>query len=167
MHRREVWGTRSRAGRALVAAVALLWLVAGQVMAQSPSPDQINAIARQLSCPTCTGINVADCPTELCVEWRAEIGNLLAQGKSEREILDYFAARYGDHVLQTPPARGVFLWVWLLPALAILAGLVALAVYVKRQHARSSLIDVAELDEARLDEEYLRRVEQDLEQQRK
>jgi len=167
MHKRDAWGARSWPGWALVAAMLLLWLVAGQALAQQPTADQINAIARQLSCPTCAGLNVADCPTELCAEWRAEIGDLLAEGKSQQEILDYFAARYGDHVLQMPPARGVFLWVWLLPALAILAGLVALAIYLKRLHTRASLVASAKPDESMLEEEYLRRVEQELEKQGK
>jgi cytochrome c-type biogenesis protein CcmH len=98
-------------------------LVATPALAQQPTADEINAVARKLSCPTCTGINVADCPTETCAQWRAQIGEMLAEGKSEQDILNYFAARYGDHVLQVPPKRGFFVWVWALPVIVVIAGL--------------------------------------------
>jgi cytochrome c-type biogenesis protein CcmH len=162
----------------------MIWaaLAATPVFAQQPTADEINAVAKKLSCPTCTGINVADCPTETCAQWRAQIGELLAEGKSEQEILDYFSARYGDHVLQVPPKRGFFVLVWTLPVIAILAGLAWLAYLMRGWSQRraaasaeypqgagySQGAEVAELssemdDDATLDDEYLRRVQQDLE----
>ena len=115
----------------LTAITAMGLLTAVPVFAQQPTADEINAVAKNLSCPTCTGINVADCPTETCEQWRAQIGDMLAEGKGEQEILDYFATRYGDHVLQVPPKRGFFVLVWVLPVLAVLAGL-AWLVYLMR-----------------------------------
>jgi cytochrome c-type biogenesis protein CcmH len=171
MNRNKRKSLRLLIGLMLWAALAVM-----PVLAQQPNADEINAVAKQLSCPTCTGINVADCPTETCAQWRAKIGELLAEGKSEQEILDYFAARYGDHVLQVPPKRGFFLWVWALPVIAILAGLGWLA-YLMRGWVRQRPVVPVEstqageaaggssrLNDAALPEdEYLRRVQQDLE----
>ena len=142
-----------------------LWLFvtfAVPAFAQQPTMDEINAVARKLSCPTCTGVDVADCPTETCAQWRAKIGELLAQGQSEQEILDYFAARYGDHVLQVPPTRGFFLWVWLLPIIAIAGGL-AVLVYLVRGWSRKPAPAPMEAQDEATEDEYLQRVEQDLE----
>lgn len=155
----------------------MIWaaLAATPVFAQQPTADEINAVAKKLSCPTCTGINVADCPTETCAQWRAKIGEMLAEGKSEQEILDYFSARYGDHVLQVPPKRGFFVLVWGLPVIAIFAGLAWLAYLMRGWSQRRAAASAehpqgepAELssevdDDATLDDEYLRRVQQDLE----
>ncbi len=155
----------------------LLLLLARPTFAQQPSADEINEVAKKLSCPTCTGINVADCPTETCAQWRAKIGELLAEGESEQEILDYFAARYGDHVLQVPPKRGFFVLVWVLPVVAILAGLAWLAYLMRGWSQRSAAVtpehvqgvkmatapDVADDADLPGEDEYLRRVEQDLE----
>jgi cytochrome c-type biogenesis protein CcmH len=155
----------------------LVFLMATPVFAQDPSADEINEVAKNLSCPTCSGINVADCPTETCVQWRGKIGEMLAEGKSEGEILDYFATRYGDHVLQVPPKRGFFVLVWVLPVIAILAGLVWLA-YLMRgwSHRRAGVtadypkgVEVQAASDAvgdadiSMEDEYLRRVQQDLE----
>jgi cytochrome c-type biogenesis protein CcmH len=156
----------------LVGLVTLGILVTMPVLAQQPTADEINAVAKNLSCPTCTGINVADCPTETCAQWRAKIGDMLAEGKSEQEILDYFAARYGDHVLQVPPKRGFFVWVWTLPAAAIIAGLAWLA-YLMRGWSQRRAAVLAEVEVATpssavegadvVEDEYLQRVQQDLE----
>ena len=161
----------------LIALVLLAVLMATPALAQQPTADEINAVAKKLSCPTCTGINVADCPTETCAQWRAKIGEMLAEGKSEQEILDYFAARYGDHVLQVPPKRGFFILVWVLPVIAILAGLVwlvylmrgwlqrravATAPYPQDEQATAASDMAADAD-LPVEDEYLRRVQQDLE----
>jgi cytochrome c-type biogenesis protein CcmH len=159
---------KSRIILAVFACVSLLLAAsvvgAAVASAQQPSADEVNQVARQLSCPTCTGINVADCPTETCAQWRAKIGELLAEGKSEQEILDYFAARYGDHVLQVPPARGFFLGVWAVPAAAIVAGLVVL-IYLARGWAKRTparAVPPVQVEGA-AEDEYLRRVEKELE----
>jgi cytochrome c-type biogenesis protein CcmH len=151
-------------------AILTTLLLATPALAQQPTADQINAVAKNLSCPTCTGINVADCPTETCAQWRAQIGEMLAQGKSQQEILDYFAARYGDHVLQVPPKRGFFVWVWVLPILAILAGLGWLAYLMRVWLSQRATVPAESADISHgpgqddvVEDEYLRRVQQDLE----
>ncbi len=154
-------------GLALLALMATL-----PALAQTPSVDQVNAVAKKLSCPTCTGINVADCPTETCAQWRSQIGQMLAEGKSEPQILDYFSSRYGDQVLQVPPTRGFFVWVWALPVAAIAIGLVLLAFGLRGWARRPAAVPAAAApassqagadDAAAADDEYLRRVQEDLE----
>jgi cytochrome c-type biogenesis protein CcmH len=49
---------------------------------------------------------------------------MLAEGKSEDEIKQYFVAQYGDRVLAEPPNR---LASYMVPAIAILLGVLLLA----------------------------------------
>ncbi|PWH15064.1 MAG: hypothetical protein DDG58_11865 [Ardenticatenia bacterium] len=141
--------------------LALAWDAPG-MFAQTPSPDEINRVAKMLSCPTCAGINVADCPTETCAQWRAKIGELLAEGKTDQEILEYFAARYGDHVLQVPPTRGFFLGVWIVPIIAILAGLGTFGYLAHRWTKRPTAIESPAVPSDAVEDEYVKRVEQEL-----
>jgi cytochrome c-type biogenesis protein CcmH len=135
-------------------------LLATPAHAQTPSPDRINDIAKKLSCPTCSGINLADCRTQTCAQWREQIGELVAQGYTDQEIVGYFAIRYGDQVLQEPPQRGFALALWVLPVLALLGGVIWVGSMLRRW-ARPQPVSPAQSTLA-ADDEYLRQVERDL-----
>ncbi len=137
------------------------------VHAQEPTLDDINEIAKKLNCPTCRGISLSNCPTQTCDQWRTQIGDLLKQGKSEREIMDFFAARYGEQVLQEPPKQGSTLWLWLLPLIALVAGGIWLFYLMRRwknpQPAENSPFDLSEKKMSVPPSDYLSQVEKDLE----
>lgn len=91
------------------------------VSAQGPTPtdDEVNRIAKQLYCPVCESTPLDACPTEACRQWRDLIRTMLAEGKSEQEIKQYFVEHYGVRVLAEPPNRLV---TYLVPGVAILLG---------------------------------------------
>jgi len=99
-------------------------IIAGPALAQDPEQnyDRINDIAEDLNCPTCTGINLSDCRTLTCSQWKEKISDLVAEGYSDEEVLGYFSTQYGTQVLQEPPRSGFTLILWVLPIIAILAG---------------------------------------------
>src|SRR5215216_988105 len=94
-------------------------------LAQGPTPtdDEVNRIAKQLYCPVCESTPLDVCPTEACRQWRDLIRTMLAEGKGEEEIKQYFVAQYGARVLAEPPNRLV---TYLVPAVAILLGALVL-----------------------------------------
>ncbi len=67
-------------------------------------------------CPVCENTPLDVCPTQACIEWRELIRDLLAEGKTEAEIKQYFVDRFGDRVLAAPPARGLNWLVYVIPA---------------------------------------------------
>jgi cytochrome c-type biogenesis protein CcmH len=89
--------------------------------AQGPTPtdDEVNRIAKQLYCPVCESTPLDVCPTEACRQWRDLIRTMLAEGKSDEEIKQYFVTQYGVRVLAEPPNRLV---TYLVPGVAILLG---------------------------------------------
>ncbi|OGO65029.1 MAG: hypothetical protein A2030_02650 [Chloroflexi bacterium RBG_19FT_COMBO_50_10] len=103
-------------------------LVVSTVLAQQPTPsdDQVNVIAKQLYCPVCENIPLDVCPTTACAQWRELIRQKLALGWSEQQIKDYFVQQYGARVLGTPPPKGINWLVYLVPPVAILAGVYVL-----------------------------------------
>jgi cytochrome c-type biogenesis protein CcmH len=106
----------------MVIATAGLFAAGSVSLAQEPDYDRINEVAEQMNCPTCVGINLADCRTQTCAQWRGQIGDLVQEGYSDQEVLDYFATRYGNQVLLEPPKSGSTLLLWILPVAAILVG---------------------------------------------
>jgi cytochrome c-type biogenesis protein CcmH len=105
----------------LILTLVLAGFLATPVSAQGPTPtdDEVNHIAKQLYCPVCESTPLDVCPTEACRQWRDLIRTMLAEGKSEEEIKQYFVAQYGVRVLAEPPNRLV---TYLVPGVAILLG---------------------------------------------
>jgi cytochrome c-type biogenesis protein CcmH len=110
----------------LASAFALLLaaLVYVPISAQgsTPTDDEVNAIAKKLYCPVCESTPLDVCPTEACRDWREQIRHMLADGRSEDEILQYFVDQYGDRVLAEPPRAGFNWLVYILPPAIILIG---------------------------------------------
>jgi cytochrome c-type biogenesis protein CcmH len=141
------------------------------VYAQEATPvtvtdNQVNAIAKQLYCPVCENIPLDVCPTKACAQWRDEIRDMLAEGKTEQEIKGYFVSLHGDKVLATPPARGINWLIYLVPPLAILAGVYVLYRALKdwrKPAAQASQPGEAERDPAAgSSAEYVQRLEEEL-----
>jgi cytochrome c-type biogenesis protein CcmH len=130
--------------------------------AQGPTPtdDEVNRIAKQLYCPVCESTPLDVCPTEACRQWRELIRTMLAEGKSEEEIEQYFVTQYGARVLAEPPNRLV---TYLVPAVAILFGALMLLrgfqLWMKPSTAGADL-DAPETEPA--EDPYVMRLEEEL-----
>ncbi len=124
------WGLRITAGLIFLALI----LGPGFVYAQDDTvtADEVNAVARELFCPTCESTPLDVCPTQTCQDWRDLIRQQLAEGQSKEEILDYFTANFGPQVLAEPPQQGFNLTVWVVPVILIAVGGVFLALYMGR-----------------------------------
>src|SRR5512139_3001840 len=110
----------------LILVLSALW--AGTAFAQDPTPsdNEVNRIARQLYCPVCENTPLDVCPTQACAQWRDLIRSMLAEGKSQAEIKQYFVDNYGARVLNEPPREGLNWLVYIVPPLVILVGAVIL-----------------------------------------
>ena len=130
----------------------------------TPTDDEVNAVAKGLYCPVCENIPLDVCPTQACAQWRALIREKLGLGWSEGQIKEYFVAQYGDRVLASPPARGLNWLVYLIPPVAIVTGIYILfrAMRAWRQpaSARAAVEDASEADS----DEYVARLEEELRQ---
>lgn len=95
-------------------------------------------IAAQLRCPVCSGQSVLESNSDIAQQMQEVIRERLGEGQSEREILAYFRGSYGDWIILTPRPTGISLLVYVLPALALLGGVVWVIVAVRRWSARPS-----------------------------
>lgn len=121
---------------AAAAAPALAQAAATPPAAPVLTPEQQNEARRiegLLMCPVCKGQTVQESNSEVAREIKVKIRQMLAEGKSRQEILDHFAAEYGDWILSQPPVRGAGLVAWLAPALLLLLGAGVLAWFFRRQ----------------------------------
>lgn len=80
-------------------------------------------LSEVLRCLVCQNQSIAESNAELAQDLRGQVREQLAAGKSEKEVIDYMVARYGDFVLYQPPVKGTTLILWAGPGLLLAAGL--------------------------------------------
>lgn len=123
-----------------LAAIVMLLAFAVPVVAQTPTPNEINAVARELWCPLCNGVRLDNCELQACVQMKEVIAQKLVAGESTDQIKAYFVAQYGDVVLGQPSREGFNLIVWLFPILATVVGLGWIAYLVLSWRKRQELV---------------------------
>ncbi len=144
------------------------------------SPEQ-QAIARdiqtELWCPICQGVRLDECEQKVCQQMRDMIDEMLLEGKTKQEIIDEFVDQYGVVILGEPPKEGINLMAWITPLVLVIAGL-GFAFWMSKKwtkkkpqpatplptapsgDAAASSVTGPELE---IEDEYLARVEQELE----
>jgi cytochrome c-type biogenesis protein CcmH len=110
---------------------------------------RVMGIAAELRCLVCQNQTIADSHADLAVDLRRQVREMLVQGQSERQILDYMTARYGDFVLYRPPLKATTALLWFGPAALLLGGVVTLFVVLRRRSRMTP--DMFEPDEAEPD----------------
>ena len=104
-------------------------------------------ISSELRCLVCQNQTLADSNAELAVDLRNSIREQLSRGASEREVLDFMVARYGDFVLYRPPLTGTTLLLWFGPF--VLLGIGVLVLIRKIRTRRPAGQQMSEEDRAR------------------
>jgi cytochrome c-type biogenesis protein CcmH len=99
---------------------------------------RMQAIAVELRCLVCQNQTIADSHADLAVDLRNQVREMLRQGKSDREIIDYMTARYGDFVLYRPPVKGTTMLLWFGPAVLMLSALAVLILVLRRRTRMSA-----------------------------
>ncbi|MDE2440075.1 MAG: cytochrome c-type biogenesis protein CcmH [Betaproteobacteria bacterium] len=98
-------------------------------------------LSEELRCLVCQNQNIADSNAELAQDLRHEIRGMIKAGKTDKEIIDFMVARYGDFVLYRPPLQGNTLLLWGGPIALLIFGLVALIAYQRRRATRVAAQD--------------------------
>lgn len=142
----------------------LIWAaLVAPIAGQTPTPNQINAVARELWCPLCNGVRLDNCELQACIQMREVIAQKLAAGENKEQIKAYFVQQYGDVVLGAPANEGFNRLVWLLPILiALTAG--GWLVYFVRAWTRRRAAPVAAppAAAAAAQDDYHKRVDEEL-----
>ena len=120
------------------------------------SPQQesdYHQLTQSLRCPQCQNNNIADSNATIAVDMRGKVFELLQEGKSKNDVVDYMVARYGNFVTYDPPMTASTLVLWIAPLLLVLLGVVFL---LRRKPKAQSVVKSQDIltdeDNARLAE---------------
>jgi cytochrome c-type biogenesis protein CcmH/NrfF len=126
--------------KARLALVALALLAASVPNAAAAPRASLIEIEKQVMCPVCgTLLQLAESPQ--AQREKAFIRRLIAEGKTEAQIKDALVAEYGDEVLALPQGSGFSLSAYVVPIVAFVVAVVALAFGVARWRRASKRTD--------------------------
>ena len=92
---------------------------------------EAQAIDKMLMCPVCPAETIDQAQVEISFQMRAVVRELLAEGRTRQEVLDYFVDRYGADILAAPPKSGTNLVAWILPIVGVAAGLLGVFLVIR------------------------------------
>lgn len=75
-----------------------------------------------IRCMQCQNQSIAESPSVIAEDLRREVRSMIAEGRSNGEIRDYLASRYGDGINFLPPWKPSTWLLWTAPALLMLGG---------------------------------------------
>ncbi|HEY3327137.1 MAG TPA: cytochrome c-type biogenesis protein [Novimethylophilus sp.] len=123
--------------------LVVLFAVAMPLLAQAneaaPAADdpalekRVSALAEELRCLVCQNQSLADSHADLAIDLKNQIREKLRRGQSDKEVVDYLVARYGDFVLYRPPVKATTWLLWFGPALLLVLGLGVLIIKLRQR----------------------------------
>jgi len=65
----------------------------------------VNEVVVDLACPCECPLVLSDCNMSCGLKWKNDVGKLINQGMSKKEIIDFFVAKHGEAARITPLQR--------------------------------------------------------------
>lgn len=109
----------------------------------------------EMRCPKCQNQNLSGSDSPIAMDLRRELYDMIQDGRSDKEIVDFMVERYGEYILYRPRVTPVTFMLWFGPVVLLLIGIIVLIVIV-RQRRRAALESAPKaldpLEQARLAE---------------
>ena len=122
-----------------------LWLAPAQAAIEAYEFDtpqmeaDYNKLVDELRCLVCQNQNLAGSDADLAQDLRRETYEMLQQGKTPQQVVEFMVARYGDFVLYRPQFKSSTYLLWLGPFLLLV---VVLVIVVRRLRAAAKPVEV-------------------------
>lgn len=103
--------------------------------------EQYRDLTASLRCPKCQNNSIADSNAMIAADMRLKVYELMKQGQSRQQIIDYMVVRYGNFVTYEPPVTPSTLILWVGPVLFALLGGLTIILRSRQRKTRSELDD--------------------------
>ena len=133
--------------KAILAAFLFLFAAEGQ-LADPQEEARAQDLMREIRCVACENEPISNSGSDIAADMRERVRTMVGEGRTNTEIRDWFAERYGDFVLFRPPARGPGgMLLWLAPFLLLLIG-GAVAFTISRRRKAAGSVEPVRPEEA-------------------
>ncbi len=121
-----------------------------EMLADPAQEARAEQIGSQLRCLVCQNESIEDSSASLAQDLRAVVRQRVRAGDSDRQIIAWMVARYGNFVRLKPPLTLATALLWFTPALALVGG--AAAALLGRRRLPAAPAALSEAEQARLAE---------------
>jgi len=97
-----------------------------------------NKLIYELRCLVCQNQNLAASDADLAKDLRQQTYEMLQQGKSREQIVEYMVNRYGDFVLYRPPVKSSTFLLWAGPFVLLVIVLIVVIIRVRKADKRDA-----------------------------
>ncbi len=108
------------------------------------------ALFKQLRCLVCQNQSIDDSEADLARDLRVIVREKIAAGASDRDVLRFLTARYGDFVLLKPPVEPRTWALWFGPFALLAAGGAGIWLARRRRRDAAAAVPLSPEEEARL-----------------
>lgn len=123
----------------LVLATPLAFAIEGELGFDDPAMNErYRSLLREIRCPKCLNTSIADSDALIAADLRREVHQKMAEGHTDKEIVDYLVSRYGEFVAYRPPLQPSTWALWGAPPVLLLIGVIVFA-RILRDRARQPL----------------------------
>ena len=119
---------------ALMLVLPSSWAREAALVAEDPEIERrMIHLSEDLRCLVCQNESLAGSRADFANDLRREIREQMKDNKSDKEIIDFMVARYGDFVLYRPPVKPTTILLWYGPFVFLAAGAILLLFYLRRR----------------------------------
>ena len=84
--------------------------------------ERFNKLIEDLRCPKCQNNNLADSNAPLSNDLKEIVYDKMHEGATDKEIIEFLKARYGDFIYYKPPINSSTFFIWFGPFIVLLLG---------------------------------------------
>jgi cytochrome c-type biogenesis protein CcmH len=119
----------------LIAAAPVLAVQPDEILQDPALEARARGLSRDLRCMVCQNQSIDDSDAPLARELRVLVRDQIEAGASDRQVLDFLVARYGEFVLLRPRFSPHTALLWLITPLALISGAIVLIALARRRTA--------------------------------
>ena len=117
--------------------LAPAWAIDPEPPFEDPQLEaQYQALIDEVRCLVCQNQTIADSNAPLAADLRREIREMMGEGASRSEVVEFLVARYGDFVLYRPRFQPSTWALWGGPAFFVILGMVVFARILRARMAQ-------------------------------
>jgi cytochrome c-type biogenesis protein CcmH len=91
-------------------------------------------LSSELRCMVCQNESIDDSAAPLAHDLRVLVRQKITEGYTDKQVLNYLVARYGEFILLRPRFEWHTLLLWGLPPAALMAGMVGIFFAIRRRN---------------------------------